>query len=164
MTLALTLAALAGCHSSQDAQSWTSTRTQPKSVALEKMPSGNTIWSIDLPVNHRLDTVVWRNGDDTSTLKKVFVPATGPATSMEWEVYDLSSDASDPVRSGTLELEGQPIKWSWSIRDKPAGSVEPIVEARPAEPADGTEPPQPEAETMPEADAGADPAATQPGQ
>jgi hypothetical protein len=153
--LAAALTLVGGCESSQDSDTWVSTATQPKSVSVVAMPDGETLWTMDVPANHRLKTQVLRNEGDTTPPKKLLVSAKGVATGMSWSLEEAES--GETVRERRVDLPGKPIKWSWTIREPMAAKeARPEGEAQ-AQPAEGAM--EDEAEPM---DEGGDADATQP--
>lgn len=113
--LAAALITLGGCHASTDETTWTSSATQPKSVALVEMPGHETLWSMDIPAHHKLETTIDRG--NTTAAKQTLVGSDQTPKEMHWALYNLESDEGEPVKEDTLELNGKPVRWSWSIRE-----------------------------------------------
>jgi hypothetical protein len=160
--LGLAAAGLIGC--SADQHTYKSTFAAPKSVAVVYTQTGETAWSMDIPIDHTLEIDFKREGD----WQGFSAPAT-PATSFSWSLDSLSSGGRSD--NGTVELSGEPVHLRPSLRPVgqdvkattvPAPSPVPppppaMIEAKPAqapEPApaiseEATEAPAPAAPEVP---------------
>jgi len=118
LTLALSLAGLAGC--SMDKHLFESTMSSPKTVAIVDTVSGDALWSMDVPVGQRLVL------DLDSVRETSVVPAEPPiftyddksAVRGKWKLLPLESRFfGQPLEKGEIELPGRPVRLEMIVRD-----------------------------------------------
>lgn len=110
----LTLA-VAGCGSlpdhlfySGDRHVFYSTVQLPTNVAVVEPYSGDVLWSMEVPVEHKLIVNFERSGE----LEPVSV-STQPSTAMKWKLFGANAE------SGTVELPGTAVAMRISYRPRP---------------------------------------------
>ena len=91
-----------GC-ASVDQHAFVSTETRPVNVALLATGQDQTLWEMQVPINHRL--VVKLNRRDEAEL---FATSGRPADHMLWSLYE--QDAPRRVANGDVELGGIPTR------------------------------------------------------
>jgi len=139
MLLAAGAVALTGCAASTDETTFRSTPHQAKSVSLIDTTTGETLWAMDVPVGQKLETTIVR--DPHSKGRKILTADEEPPSAMEWALYDIADD-DQPVRRNTIELSGNPVRLSWTLReagDRPSAMLR-QPEAAPQQEAPATQP------------------------
>ncbi len=102
--------ALGGC--SIDRRVFHSSPDLPLNYTLLDVSSGQTIWSMEVPVLHKL--VVDLDRDDEVEIARV---SGRPATSMRWYLYSVRP--SRKIDEGKIKLQGMPIVQNISYRPGP---------------------------------------------
>ncbi len=103
--LVAVVAASVGC--SYDRHVFRSTAVAPKSVAIVSAETGNTLWSMDVPINQQLMLDFSRNGKGG----EVYSSADVPADAMRWETWSLDAIPKySGKRKGGKKLDGDKVK------------------------------------------------------
>ncbi|MFA9479794.1 hypothetical protein ACERK3_16020 [Phycisphaerales bacterium AB-hyl4] len=110
MLLGLVLLTAGGCVSA-DRHVFESTSMRPATVTLVDTIEGETLWSKEIPPEHRLVVRLKRQGEPMG------MRVTGePATGLSWAIYETPRSGSNNrawrthVDDGELELEGRPVR------------------------------------------------------
>lgn len=153
MFLGLALLLTGGCVS-RDRHVFESTEARPTSVALVDALDHETLWSMDIPPEHRLTMQLNRSGEAS-----VASVSGRPATSMDWTLYQVGhhvfgEDGRRLVSGDSLKLEGRPVRIQVDYHP-PAqrelvaeeADTEDEMDAQPAEPSEVEQPEQPAEET-----------------
>lgn len=107
----VTLVAITGC--SQDRHVFRSTSIAPKSVSLVSIDSGQTVWSMNVPVGQQLFLDFSRKGKGMENWSSPNIPA----DKVTWELWTLDTTArygsqmkgGKKLDSETVTLSGEPI-------------------------------------------------------
>ena len=129
--LALAVSLAAGCSYSQDEDTFASRPELPKTITLVDTVKGQAIWTMRIPVGEQL--VIDYNGHH---LSEMFTQPTTPGKQASWALYKLSDDPNspfaEPLKQGTIDLNGDPIRARISFRkSEPMPSAMPAAKSMP---------------------------------
>lgn len=109
-----------GCWHSEDRSIYTSTYMNPQSVYAVYKPSNETVWTYDIPPQHKLLVEFDSPGEGG-----MFYATRNLPTRLEWALYPIDAShsffmperlVSSAIESGTVELNGTPIILGATVR------------------------------------------------